>query len=53
PGQILSANAEQGVIVACGQGSLGLTELQKPGGKRLLATDFLQGFALKEGHFFS
>ncbi|MFZ6871380.1 methionyl-tRNA formyltransferase [Undibacterium sp. Di27W] len=53
PGQILSANLEQGVIVACGQGSLSLTELQKPGGKRLSATDFLQGFAFNEGEFFS
>ncbi len=53
PGQILSANAEQGVIVACGQGSLSLTELQKPGGKRLAVADFLQGHALIEGNFFS
>ena len=53
PGQILSANAEQGVIVACGQGSLSLTELQKPGGKRLSVTDFLQGYTLNEGFFFS
>ncbi|MFZ6681529.1 methionyl-tRNA formyltransferase [Undibacterium sp. Tian12W] len=53
PGQILSANAEQGVIVACGQGSLSLTELQKPGGKRLSVADFLQGYALNEGNFFS
>ncbi|MFZ6643434.1 methionyl-tRNA formyltransferase [Undibacterium sp. TC4M20W] len=53
PGQILSANAEQGVIVACGQGSLSLTELQKPGGKRLSVADFLQGYALNEGKFFS
>ncbi|MFZ6741596.1 methionyl-tRNA formyltransferase [Undibacterium sp. JH2W] len=53
PGQILSANSEQGVIVACGQGSLSLTELQKPGGKRLSATDFLQGYAFNEGEFFS
>lgn len=53
PGQILSANQEQGVIVACGRGSLSLTELQKPGGKRLSVTDFLQGFAFNEGHFFN
>lgn len=53
PGRILSANLEQGVIVACGRGSLSLTELQKPGGKRLQVADFLQGFALQEGHFFS
>ncbi|MFZ6735775.1 methionyl-tRNA formyltransferase [Undibacterium sp. Ji42W] len=53
PGQILSANTEQGVIVACGQGSLSLTELQKPGGKRLSVADFLQGHALNEGNFFS
>jgi methionyl-tRNA formyltransferase len=29
--------------VACGQGVLRLTELQKAGGKRLMARDFLGG----------
>ena len=50
-GTILSANAE-GVRVACGEGVLTLTELQRPGGKRLPAADFLRGFALQPGQSF-
>jgi len=48
PGTILSAN-EMGVAVQCGLGVLRLTELQRAGGKRLPATDFLRGFALSAG----
>jgi methionyl-tRNA formyltransferase len=44
-GQVLSADA-QGIVVACGEGALRLTELQKPGGKRLAAGEFLKGFSL-------
>jgi methionyl-tRNA formyltransferase len=41
PGQVLSADAA-GVRVACGEGVLRITELQRPGGKRLSAAQFLQ-----------
>lgn len=51
PGQVLAASAQDGVIVACGSGALRLTELQKPGGKRLPAAEFLKGFAMAGGHF--
>jgi methionyl-tRNA formyltransferase len=44
PGQVLSADA-QGIVVACSEGALRLTELQKPGGKRLAAVEFLKGFS--------
>ncbi|MBB6135919.1 methionyl-tRNA formyltransferase [Massilia aurea] len=44
-GQVLQADAG-GIVVACGGGALRLTELQKPGGKRLAAAEFLKGFAL-------
>jgi methionyl-tRNA formyltransferase len=50
-GQILSASAD-GVRVACGEGVLALSELQRPGGKRLPAADFLRGFALQPGQLF-
>ncbi len=50
PGDILQANA-QGVLVACGDGVLRLLELQKPGGRRLPAAEFLKGFALEGGRF--
>ncbi len=45
PGQVLQADAG-GIVVACGAGALRLTELQKPGGKRLAAAEFLKGFTL-------
>jgi methionyl-tRNA formyltransferase len=51
-GGILSANAE-GVRVVCGDGVLVLTELQRAGGKRLRAADFLRGFALAPGMAFA
>lgn len=44
PGQVLQADAH-GIVVACGTGALRLTELQKPGGKRLAAAEFLKGFS--------
>lgn len=51
PGQVLSADAQAGIVVACGEGALLLTELQKPGGKRLPAAEFLKGFPLEGGRF--
>jgi len=51
PGQIIAADAHNGVIVACGQGVLHLTELQKPGGKRLPVAEFLKGFPMEGGSF--
>ena len=50
-GTILSVDAS-GVRVACGEGVLRLTELQRPGGKRLAAADFLRGFPLAPGMAF-
>jgi methionyl-tRNA formyltransferase len=51
PGQVLAADAQHGIVVACGAGSLRLTELQKPGAKRLPASEFLKGFPLEGGTF--
>lgn len=45
-GQILCADAESGLVIACGVDALRLIELQKPGGKRLAAAEFLQGFTV-------
>ena len=45
-GQVLAADAQHGIVVACRQGTLRLTELQKPGGKRLPSAEFLKGFPL-------
>ncbi|WP_085317923.1 methionyl-tRNA formyltransferase [Derxia lacustris] len=51
PGSILAADAS-GVVIACGSGALRVTALQKPGGKRLAARDFLAGHALAPGQRF-
>ena len=48
PGTILHADA-QGIVVACGNGTLRATELQRAGGKRLAAADFLHGVSLAVG----
>jgi len=46
PGQVLVADAG-GIVVACGEGALRLTELQKSGGRRLASADFLHGTPLR------
>ena len=48
PGTVLAADAD-GVLVACGAGALRLVQLQRAGGKRLAAADFLRGFELPAG----
>ena len=52
PGEVLAAN-DTGITVACGEGALRLTELQRPGGKRLSAARFLQGQPLTAGLVFA
>ena len=47
-GTVLQADA-RGVSVACGQGVLRFTQLQRAGGKRLEAADFLRGHPLEPG----
>ncbi|MCM5679322.1 methionyl-tRNA formyltransferase [Schlegelella sp. S2-27] len=51
PGQVLAVD-EAGLLVACGEGALRLTQLQKPGGRRLAARDFLQGHTVMPGMVF-
>ncbi len=51
PGEVLAANAQDGVLIACGEGVLRVTELQKPGGKRLPASEFVRGFQMENGIF--
>jgi methionyl-tRNA formyltransferase len=52
PGTVLESGPG-GVRVACGEGVLRLLELQRPGGRRLPAGAFLQGFALPPGTVFA
>lgn len=53
PGTVLAADA-YGITVACGsEGALTLMELQRPGGKRMAAAQFLQSHPLTLGRLFS
>ena len=52
PGTIVSV-APDGITVACGQGALRITELQKAGGRRLSAAQFLSGHPLRPGTTFA
>lgn len=49
PGEVLEADAKKGLLVACGEGALRLTEIQMVGGKRMNACDYLRGHAIQEG----
>jgi methionyl-tRNA formyltransferase len=50
-GEILSAD-KNGIIVACGKNALRILELQREGGRRLSAQEFLAGNPLKIGEKF-
>ena len=49
PAGTVLAVGPQGIDVACGTGSLCITVLQKPGGRRLAVADFLRGSSLQAG----
>ncbi len=51
PGEIIEINPEKGILVACGKNAIRITTLQRPGGKRLSASEFIKGFSLENGHF--
>ena len=48
PGTVLAAD-KSGIVVACGGGALCITELQRAGGKRLAAAQFLAGTEISPG----
>lgn len=48
PGTVLRAQPE-GLLVACGEGALAITELQRAGGRRLPVAEFLRGQPLSAG----
>ncbi len=50
-GEILSAD-KAGIVAGCGQHTLRILELQREGGKRMTAEQFLAGFPLKRGDRF-
>jgi methionyl-tRNA formyltransferase len=51
PGTIIRADRE-GIIVSCGTEGFRILELQREGGKRLNAREFLAGFPIKAGETF-
>jgi len=48
PGTVLAA-CTAGLRIACGRGSLVVTELQRPGSRRMNAAEFLAGMPLRAG----
>ncbi|MGA2548604.1 MAG: methionyl-tRNA formyltransferase [Burkholderiaceae bacterium] len=52
PGTVLSVEGDE-IAIACAKGVLGVLELQKPGGTRLAAGRFLQGFRVEPGTRFT
>jgi methionyl-tRNA formyltransferase len=51
PGEVLDAS-ERGLAIACGEGAIVATELQRAGGRRLGVREFLHGFPLATGERF-
>jgi methionyl-tRNA formyltransferase len=51
-GEILSAD-RNGILVACGRDALRILELQREGGRRMNAAEFLAGHALNAGENFA
>ena len=51
PGEILQAE-KSGIIIGCGEDALRVTALQREGGRRMSAVDFLAGHPLKPGQQF-
>ena len=48
-GTVVCASPKRGLIVACGEGAVRITELQPAGGKRMADTAFVNGGKLREG----
>ncbi len=48
PGTVIAAEPD-GIVVACGQDALRISELQRAGGRRLAAQAFLSGFRIERG----
>lgn len=52
PGELLEAEGDS-IVVACGEGALRLIELQRAGGKRMAAGEFLRGHRMQVGSRFA
>ncbi len=48
-GEVLKADPKTGLLVACGEGSILLNEIQAVGGKRMNSKDYLRGHKIEVG----
>ncbi len=53
PGAVLVADAEQGLVVAAGEGMVRLGEVQPPGRRRMSALDWIHGRGIRVGQRFA
>ncbi|MGN0773216.1 MAG: methionyl-tRNA formyltransferase [Candidatus Ventricola sp.] len=49
PGEIIAADARQGLVVSCGDHDVILAQIQMPGAKRMNAKDYLRGHTMETG----
>ena len=49
PGEIIVADAKQGLIIAAGEGAVRINQLQAPGGKPMSSKDYLRGHPMTVG----
>ena len=49
PGEILTADPKQGLVIAAGEGAVSVIQLQAPGGKPMNSKDYLRGHPMPVG----
>ncbi|HEX2094339.1 MAG TPA: methionyl-tRNA formyltransferase [Longimicrobiaceae bacterium] len=52
PGRVLDADPRAGVLVACGEGAVWITEVQPPGKRRMTAGEWVRGRGIAVGERF-
>lgn len=53
PGEVLEADAQDGIVVACGEGALRLREVQPEGKRRMHAAEWVRGRGIATGDRFA
>jgi len=51
PGEIITANDREGLVIKAGKDAVLIDEIQMEGKKRLPCCDYMRGCPIKEGHF--
>ena len=49
PGEVITADPKQGLVIAAGEGAVSITQLQAPGGKPMNSKDYLRGHPMQVG----